>query len=242
MTAKLRARIDQENDGVLGIQQAGGIRRYNSILSSNPKYLMYNLAKVSQRALVLDVESEDEDQVQEKREMDVEDITYVRKPNLACIIEESEAMTNHPKYTLQQVVLSRRFQLYAHRFGNAQYQRTLLYPTLRQPKELYSCPWLMQSSIVCGECKNEEHAVITEKQRTRDGHRFIIAADTQIGILMDGFAMDFPNWSQEIEISRKCVKQINSMKGRDRPLFVCVCGDLADTESSFWVLLPAGKR
>lgn len=73
-------------------------------------------------------------------------------------------------------------------------------------------------------------------------NHIILAADTQIGILMDGFAMDFPNWSQEIEISRKCVKQINSMKGRDRPLFVCLCGDLADTESSFWVLLPAGKR
>ena len=154
-------------------------------------------------------------------EMDVEDVSYVRKPNLARIIEEYDALATHPKYNLKQVVLSRRFHLYANRFANAQYQRTLVYPTLRQPKELFSCPWLEHKMPICGECKEEEP--VTEKQRTRTkGHRFIIAADTQFGILMDGFAMDCPSWASEIEISRKCVKQINAMHGDQRPLFVCV--------------------
>lgn len=56
--------------------------------------------------------------------------------------------------------------------------------TLTQPNEMYSCPWLKRQTV-CGECKEEERP--TEKKRTRKhGHRFIIAADTQFGILMDG--------------------------------------------------------
>ena len=92
--------------------------------------------------------------------------------------------------------------------------------------------------MLCGECTK-----VTEKQRTRPkGHRFIITADTQYGILMDGFAMNSPNWSQEIEISRKCVEQINAMEGDERPLFVCVCGDLVDTESSFSGAIASWKK
>lgn len=57
--------------------------------------------------------------------------------------------------------------------------------TLTQPDELYSCPWLKRQAV-CGECKDEERPT-NEKERTRmNGHRFIIAADTQFGILMDG--------------------------------------------------------
>lgn len=59
---------------------------------------------------------------------------------------------------------------------------------------------------------------------------------------MDGFAMNNPNWAQEIEISRKCVEQINAMEGEDRPLFVCVCGDLVDTESSFSGAIASWKK
>lgn len=141
-------------------------------------------------------------------------------------------------YSLRQVVLSRRFFLYAHRFANAQFQRTLVFPTLPQPKELYHG----FDNQICGEC-NTQTEKITEKQRTRPkGHRFIITADTQYGILMDGFAMNNPNWSQEIEISRKCVEQINAMEGEDRPLFVCVCGDLVDTESSFSGAIASWKK
>ena len=51
-----------------------------------------------------------------------------------------------------------------------------------------------------------------------------------------------PNWSSEIEISRKCVKQINSMTGKERPLYVCVCGDLVDTESSFSGAIASWKK
>jgi len=179
---------------------------------------------------------------EDKKEIDVEDISYVRKPNMAQIVQQHEAMLNHPKYSLKQVVLSRRFQLYAHRFGNAQFQRTLVYPTLRQPNELYSSPWLLKDTNGrCGECNNTGE--ITEKQRTRlGGHRFIIAADTQFGILMDGFAMERPSWSQEIEISRMCVEQINAMHGIKRPLYVCVCGDLVDTESSFSGAIASWKK
>mmetsp|Transcript_18158 Transcript_18158/g.33021 ORF Transcript_18158/g.33021 Transcript_18158/m.33021 type:complete len:731 (+) Transcript_18158:167-2359(+) len=235
MTAKLRARVDKDNEGVLGVQSSRSMQRFNSMVGN--KFMMYNMRMSSTRSIGYDFAADDEEEV---KEVDVEDISYVRKPNLARIIEEYEAMQNHPKYTLRQVVLSRRFHLYAHRFRNAQYQHTLIYPTLKQPPELHSCPWL-QSQIICGECKEDER--VTEKQRTRTkGHRFIIAADTQFGILMDGFAMDFPNWSQEIEISRKCVAQINDMHGRNRPLYVCVCGDLVDTEGSFSGAIASWKK
>lgn len=268
--AKLRARNHHGNDGVLGMQSSNkrNMRRQNSLFGHHSgvvkprgvgKFLMYNLEMSARSSSVggddFFIEDEEEDEAgedrreEEKKEMDVEDISYVRKPNLARIIEQYEAMRNHPKYTLRQVVLSRRFHLYAHRFGNAQYQRTLVYPTLPQPAEMFdtpgACPWL------CYEC-NEEDAepvtkpvakVVTEKTRTRhSGHRFVIAADSQFGILMDGFAMDVPNWSQEIEISRRCVEQINAMTGDQRPLFVCVCGDLVDTESSFSGAIASWKK
>ena len=235
MTAKLRARLDDTNDGVLGIQSTGRrMNRFDSIRGNN--YMMYNITKRGGFGSANSVAEDEEDKGEvEQKEVDLEDISYVRKPNLARIIEEYEALQHHPKYHLKQIVLSRRFHLYAHRFGNAQYQQTLVYPTLRQPKELYSCPWL------CRPCAEEEP--VTEKTRTRTkGHRFIIAADTQFGILMDGFAMDFPNWSQEIEISRKCVAQINAMTGEERPLYVTVCGDLVDTESSFSGAIASWKK
>ena len=138
---------------------------------------------------------------------------------------------------LKQVIMSRRFFLYAHRFANAQFQRTLVFPSLPQPPELYH-GFDDTKAMLCGECTK-----VTEKQRTRPkGHRFVITADTQYGILMDGFAMNTPNWSQEIEISRKCVEQINAMVGDERPLFVCVCGDLVDTESSFSGAIASWKK
>jgi len=233
MTAKLRSRLNNENEGVLGIQSSRSMQRMNSIFGD--KYLMYNMRKSGRGSMIgLDLDKLQDDGHEEKKEVDLEDISYVRKPNLASIVEEYEAMQNHPKYTLRQVVLSRRFHLYAHRFANAQYQHTLVYPTLKQPQELCP-PWML-----CQECKEED---VTEKQRTRTkGHRFIIAADSQFGILMDGFAMENPNWSQEIEISRKCVAQINAMQGEVRPLFVCVCGDLVDTESSFSGAIASWKK
>ena len=207
MAAKFRSRLDHKNDGVLGVQKSDEYclpqQRMNS-LRGDSKFMLYN-KRMSTRALAIakgtstislfnkrKTTSLDDDtniNNESKEDMDVEDISYVRKPNLARIIEQYEALSNHPKYSLKQVVLSRRFHLYAHRFGNAQYQHTLVHPTLKQPSELYSCPWLMErSQMTCMECKEEEDKVkTTEKYRSRKGgHRFIIAADTQFGILMDG--------------------------------------------------------
>eukprot|EP00585_Thalassiosira_rotula_P010987 CAMPEP_0196144462 /NCGR_PEP_ID=MMETSP0910-20130528/16438_1 /TAXON_ID=49265 /ORGANISM="Thalassiosira rotula, Strain GSO102" /LENGTH=755 /DNA_ID=CAMNT_0041406117 /DNA_START=111 /DNA_END=2378 /DNA_ORIENTATION=+ len=246
MKAKFRSRLHKENDGVLGIQHETPHKR-NKMMNSvfGDKFGMYQMRmSASSRGIDLDqlgmngIAEENEGEEEEIKEMDVEDISYVRKPNLARIIEEYDAMQHHPKYNLKQVVLSRRFHLYAHRFANAQYQHALVYPSLPQPPEL--CPWL-SSLQFCGECKEEEKP--SEKQRTRtNGHRFIIAADSQFGILMDGFPMELPNWSQEIEISRKCVAQINAMHGDKRPLFVSVCGDLVDTESSFSGAIASWKK
>jgi len=251
ITAKLKARIDgTDNDGVLGLVQSSdycpdalpnaqdycpvNIQRQCSLRDTS-KFMKYNMSNMN------DNKRAEEGEEEEAKTMDVQDTSYVRKPCLRRMLVEYEALCNHPKYHLKQILLSRRFHLYAHRFGNAQYQRTLVYPTLTQPDELYSCPWLKRQAV-CGECKDEERPT-NEKERTRmNGHRFIIAADTQFGILMDGFAMAPPNWSSEIEISRKCVKQINLMTGKERPLYVCVCGDLVDTESSFSGAIASWKK
>lgn len=240
--AKLRARADDTNSGVLGVQDERKFRRQNSIL--NDKFVMYSMrqrASVRGINVISEVYNTDEEEEEKKnQDIDLEDVSYVRKPNMARIIQEYEQLQNHPKYTLKQVVLSRRFHLYGNRFANAQFQKTLYYPTLKQPKEM------MDPTVFCQPCSYsgvKETNVITEKTRTRPkGHRFIITADTQYGILMDGFAMEYPNWSTEIEISRKCVEQINNMRGEDRPLFVSVCGDLVDTESSFSGAIASWKK
>mmetsp|Transcript_3929 Transcript_3929/g.7725 ORF Transcript_3929/g.7725 Transcript_3929/m.7725 type:complete len:95 (+) Transcript_3929:666-950(+) len=54
--------------------------------------------------------------------------------------------------------------------------------------------------------------------------------------------MDLPNWETEIELSRRAVSKINAMQDDERPLFVCVCGDLVDTESSFSRALASWKK
>ncbi|MGB2446003.1 MAG: hypothetical protein ACPH86_06580, partial [Schleiferiaceae bacterium] len=179
-TAKLRSRLDKRDEGVLGVQDEGRPWDRNSLLDT--KFVRYNMRRStvlrtnSLRDIGIDLDRDDETAVEEEeKEVDVEDISYVRKPNLARMVQEYKAMLHRPKYTLKQVLLSRRFHLYAHRFANAQYKRTLLYPTLPQPQE-FNPVWL------CQECKEEEDEPVTEKQRTRPkGHRFIIAADTQFG-------------------------------------------------------------
>ncbi len=223
LNAQIRSRFVRKNDGVLGVQGSSSqLRKANSLLENKA---------ISNIFTILDSDAGDE-KCDDVEDMDITDCSYVRKPNLAKIVEDYLRLEHHPKYSLKQVLLSRRFHLYKHRFGNAQYKQTLLHPTLPQPKELF----------VCGSCKKEAGRP-SEKYRTRPkGHRFIITADTQFGILMDGFAMKSPNWCQEIEISRKCVEQINAMAGDKRPLFVCVCGDLVDTESSFSGAIASWKK
>jgi len=116
---------------------------------------------------------------------------------------------------------------YRNRFTNCQFDRTLHHPSLPQPKD----NTLENSTII-----DESH------WKREEGFRFIVTADTQFGILMDGFEMKEPNWKAEIEISRQTVQKMNNMKGKERPLFACVCGDLVDTESSFTTALAAWKR
>jgi hypothetical protein len=233
LNAKLRSRVDKTYSGVLGVQDEGKRTRMNTIIGN--KFIMYNnMKRDSVKAIHVNGDDIIGSNEEETEEIDLQDVSYVRKPSMARIIQEYDAIANHPKYSLKQVVLSRRFHLYSNRFANAQFDRTLYYPTLKQPRELID-------PAFCGTCAPAER-VATEKTRTRQGHRFIITADTQFGILMDGFAMTYPNWSQEIEISRKCVHQINHMKGKERPLFVCVCGDLVDTESSFSGAIASWKK
>lgn len=280
MTAKLRSRLCRKDDGVLGVQGRKG--RYNSVFGD--KFGMYAVQQSFRARKPLEAAAEEdggdergdgaadggaarggggeeEEEGAAAAVVDLEDVSYVRKPNLARILEEYEALRDHPKYCLKQVVLSRRFYLYAHRFANAQFRRCLIYPTLPQPRELD--PWLTGRCGDGGNGGNDgvgsngdvrgpprveprvdcDASRITEKHRIDpSGHRFVIVADHQFGILMDGFPMEFPNWSMEIDVSRRCVAQINAMRGAERPRFVCAVGDLVDTESSFSGAIASWKK
>jgi hypothetical protein len=125
---------------------------------------------------------------------------------------------------------------YKNRFQFCQYNRTLHHPSLPQPEEDTTRTGISRGT------NHDATAAADESTWSRpNGFRFLITADTQFGILMDGFDMEEPDWKTEIEISRQTVHTINNMKGEERPLFVCVCGDLVDTESSFTFALAAWK-
>ena len=153
--------------------------------------------------------------------LDCCDCSHVRRPKLYNIVTKRENAWKN-------IVNSRKFKKYSYRYANAQVDRTLRHPTLCQPV-------------------NDEFDASTEMVQTRSRHRFIIGADTQFGIMMDGFAMEEPNWSKEIEISRLAVEKINAMgkkpgEEHKRPLFVCMCGDLVDTEASFDSAMASWKK
>jgi len=126
------------------------------------------------------------------------------------------------KPRLQSIIQSTHFKTYKHRFRSAQVNRTLHHPALYQPK-----------------MRNEKKD-LGEQKKTREKHSFVICADTQFGILMDGIPMKEPNWDTEVDLSRRAVEKINAMK--PKPLFVCVCGDLVDTESSFSSATASWKK
>ena len=88
MTAKLRARLDEDDDGVLGVQRTSTLQRQMRNSLKGDKFMVYNMHQMNH---------EDE---RKEEEMDVEDVSYVRKPNLARIIEEYDALATHPKYSL----------------------------------------------------------------------------------------------------------------------------------------------
>ena len=229
--AKKRARSDRDTHA-LGFQPIDNTKGNSLYLPLSPSVLKFLPVQDS----ILEAnEIVEHETIQNRRvslaiaatvTFDCEDHSHVRKPDLTEILEDRDASaTTFP--SLKKVLLSRRFHLYKYRFSNCQYMNKLCYPTLPQPKS---------------DEEEGEAAASTEMRQSRSSHRFIIAADTQFGILMDGFAMENPNWMNEIEISRRCVEKINSMEGADRPLFVCVCGDLVDTESSFNAALASWKK
>ena len=129
------------------------------------------------------------------------------------------------KHTLKSFIKTSVFKKYMHRFRNAQYDRTICHPCLPQPEH---------------STDDDEDEQSTELYASRPSHRFIIGADTQFGVLMDGFSMQNPSWENEIELSRKCVAKINSLD--PKPLFACVCGDLVDTEGSFSSAIASWKQ
>lgn len=58
-----------------------------------------NFVKYNMKMKLDGINEEDKDEEDENREMDVECVDYVRKPDLASILEQYDAMTNHPKYS-----------------------------------------------------------------------------------------------------------------------------------------------
>ena len=68
----------------------------------------------------------------------------------------------------------------------------------------------------------------TESERHSPEHTFVVCADTQFGI-SDGNR----SWDFEMDLSRKTVQKINSM--RPLPKFVCICGDLVEMDESMYV-------
>jgi len=133
--------------------------------------------------------------------------------------------TSTRKHTLKSFIKTSVFKKYMYRFRNAQYDRTICHPCLPQPEH---------------STDDDEDDQSTELYASRPSHRFIIGADTQFGVLMDGFSMQNPSWENEIELSRKCVAKINSLD--PKPLFACVCGDLVDTEGSFSSAIASWKQ
>lgn len=150
----------------------------------------------------------------EKYHIDCEDSSYVRLPCLKNLIKNRK-------------VVRQRY-----RYANAQVDHTLKHPTLPQPKD--------DNEEAAEDDASSEESPPNEMKRTRPSHRFVICADTQFGILMDGYAMTNPNWDKEIGMSRQTVEEINALD--PAPLFVSVCGDLIDTNASFCSVVPSWKQ
>lgn len=84
------------------------------------------------------------------------------------------------------------------RFAQAQQDRSVHHPNL----------------ITCEQC-----------MPTRSEHSFVVAADTQLGMLRQSLC-----WEVEAAYSRAAVDAINRLK----PDFVCVCGDLVEMTASLY--------
>lgn len=116
---KVKSRHDQTDDGVLGVLRQGekGERQhhFNSMIQPLRSQLSHcgSIRNSNYRGSVIDEEfvkynmkMHDRNNNEEKSEdneedilMNVEYLDYVRKPDLANIIDEYESMMNHPKYS-----------------------------------------------------------------------------------------------------------------------------------------------
>jgi serine/threonine-protein phosphatase CPPED1 len=106
------------------------------------------------------------------------------------------------------------------RFQHAQVNRSLIHPTLPQPPPLELQTTTSNTAI-------EPSAASLLTQATTESHCFVVAADTQFGMMAAN-----RNWDIEMEFSRKAVDKINAL--RPRPLFCCICGDLVDMTSNIY--------
>ena len=113
----------------------------------------------------------------------------------------------------------------APRFREAQKNRTLVHPTLPQPR-----PPAEDASTVNEKMANDETPPNLQLLSSAS-HTFVVAADTQLGMANQNCG----NWDSEIAYSQQAVRAINGL--HPRPLFCCVCGDLVDMTSSIF----AGK-
>jgi serine/threonine-protein phosphatase CPPED1 len=95
------------------------------------------------------------------------------------------------------------------RYEHSQVGRSLIHPTLPQPSTSVTADSALYA------------------QPSTEGHCFVVAADTQLGMVENN-----QSWDIEIEFSRKAVERINAL--HPRPLFCCICGDLVDMTSNIF--------
>jgi len=197
-----RSRWDQSHDGVLGVQPTGYVANSLRMPAGSLLETKESDSDVDEHDALYNRQKNRVHILVKNKCFDPTYVDHVRKPDVVKIAKEME-QAQRSKYTLRQVLLSRRFHLYKYRFANAQYRRTLRYPTLPQPADIF------QGSVpgyVCEECTYPDNKNSSEKQKTRpNGHRFILAADTQFGIVMD-----VSKKSQHSVRSRDCSKQLNA--------------------------------
>eukprot|EP00588_Corethron_pennatum_P006983 CAMPEP_0194288882 /NCGR_PEP_ID=MMETSP0169-20130528/37825_1 /TAXON_ID=218684 /ORGANISM="Corethron pennatum, Strain L29A3" /LENGTH=633 /DNA_ID=CAMNT_0039035997 /DNA_START=399 /DNA_END=2300 /DNA_ORIENTATION=- len=193
----------------------------------------------------------------------------------ASLLDLRDAMEEHPTILPEENSMEEKATgtdgefLYKNRFAAAQRDGKLFHPFLPQPteeEELERRKYVRSQAnsqggsfddcyedeiapvLLCSEVSEENRITNRKKsemETTAAHHRFVICADTQFGILMDGTPMETPNWDKEMDISLRAVAKINSMD--PPPRFVTVCGDLVDTEASFHVgkkkkALPSWKK
>lgn len=108
--------MDTSNDGVLGVQKEDRRSFHNSLIKQSsfmtlPKsHRRCSIKNSNYRGSIIDEsfvkynmrmqDTGDGSYIdEEEKDMDLECIDYVRKPDLANCIQQYDAMSNHPKYS-----------------------------------------------------------------------------------------------------------------------------------------------